>query len=606
MKREAVAFSLFLALMGAQITQSPIRVAPVLTNSLMIFSLVTLLWSLGASRKLALLILTTVLWSSATLFRIKMEVWQEPLTLGDLSRWRGVLSSATSSDSIRHWPDFSVGTAPILALGMAIAWIFIFPAQWVRERKSKTRARAGAASLLTLAVLFFGLWPSRDRQPSFELLLNHLAGKTVSKMSVDHIPRLCSEAGWPSCLLVTGLLGRGVPPLSESEKKLLDAPETVIPHRSPRQLPKKIVLYFLESFLDLSATPIHWKKSPFSALERDSGGHLKKGRAYSAVYGGQSLHSHFEALTGISMALLPLGTVPSFDLAGLEIPSVAWDLGSRGYRTTFLAASDPYLWNAEESYRNLGFQNRVFRADYSSPQFFGRWLSDSTVVDEAIKRLAQTEVKDQPQFIAIAAEGSHGPWRIPAGADPRAFVSDFGTEPKVLDQLNAYAYAVDHALGALRKLMDALEHEPGGAWIIAVSDHLPQMSAVYAQMGWLDQNGEIDPRRRQEVPIWTWSSPSAPQLDLPDVSIACALPLVFDAAEAGGFSAHFRAAAQFCKRYPVWTRDLFRAAGSANPIVRTAAGRSSVGTLSPEDERLLGIMKAESLRALDEGRRKTP
>ena len=155
----------------------------------------------------------------------------------------------------------------------------------------------------------------------------------------------------------------------------------------------------------------------------------------------------------------PTMSVMDMPRKSTSLPSIAKQLGSRGYQTTFYYGGDANYSNMRSYFVGTGFQQIVSDVDFPSKLHTGKWgVADGAVFDRMLTDI-QSDRSGQPFFRSIMTVSSHEPFDVP-------------NYQKIKDNetLNAFSYA-DHCLG---QFIEELKKLP--CWqntiVAIVPDHL--------------------------------------------------------------------------------------------------------------------------------------
>ena len=234
-----------------------------------------------------------------------------------------------------------------------------------------------------------------------------------------------------------------------------------------------IIVVQLESFFDMSLIDgIELSKDPIPNFRRlyNSG---SSGLSKVPTFGGGTVRSEFEMLTGLSMEFLPVGEIPNNNvLKRMPVESLAYILKDNGYGTSAIHNHTGNFYNRDLIYKNLGFDN------YVSKEYMTEFQNDTTYAPDilnldSIQTLLES---DKPQFIYNVTVESHSPYNKDFKRENSIVSGDFSEEN--LNQLEHYASKVeevDKYIGALIDYLDSLD-EP--TIILMFSDHLPQLDAL--------------------------------------------------------------------------------------------------------------------------------
>ena len=192
----------------------------------------------------------------------------------------------------------------------------------------------------------------------------------------------------------------------EEAENIASSCETQESEPDRTKLPNVIVI-MNEAFSDLSVFGSFETDYDYMPFIHSLSENTVKGSCYVSVKGGNTANTEYEFLTGDSMAFLPMGSVPYQQYIKKDMPSVASYLNGLGYRTT---AIHPYLatgWCRDKVYPWLGFQEALFRPDFSDPQFLRGYVSDNSAFTKIIE-LFQEKQADERLFTFEVTMQNHG------------------------------------------------------------------------------------------------------------------------------------------------------------------------------------------------------
>lgn len=214
--------------------------------------------------------------------------------------------------------------------------------------------------------------------------------------------------------------------------------------------------------------------------------HGTSGALYVPTFGGGTIRTEFEMLTGLSLRYFDNMQFPYLQMGRKQVPSLVHVLYEHGYETVAVHGNDPTFWNRSTAFKALGFQRFVSQADFphDAPND-GKYMADSAMTDEILRQL-----KDggPPQFIFAISIEAHGPYDVePKDAAVRdAIAVPAGIDGKDKTELQNYIYHMQHADQELGRLADALAKRQRPALLLFYGDHLPALTDVYRGNGFVD------------------------------------------------------------------------------------------------------------------------
>ena len=250
------------------------------------------------------------------------------------------------------------------------------------------------------------------------------------------------------------------------------------------------------------------------------------GELWPPTFGGGTIRTEFEVLTGIAMRYFPQVQYPYFGLTATREQSIARILRRQGYRTVAVHPHDRSFWNRAAALTNLGFDEFDAEEEFGDAPREGWYISDEALVDHVLKRLQQA---DTPVLILAISMENHGPYTEFPNVDSRrrdAQPVPPGLDAEAAAMLRGYLYHADNADRALGRLAAALRQRQRRSLLLFYGDHLPALPQVYAQLGFVDGRGAD----QQPVP-WLLLDSADPRAHAPVATAAFYLPaLLLDTA----------------------------------------------------------------------------
>lgn len=211
------------------------------------------------------------------------------------------------------------------------------------------------------------------------------------------------------------------------------------------------------------------------------------------TFGGGTIRTEFEFLTALPLAAFPQLRYPYLQLTHAEIPSIARELRSNGYRTMAIHPNGGAFWNRNHAFRALGFDQFLDADAFGGAEHYGWYVSDASLVDRVIAELRDD---DQPQMIMAISIQNHGPYEsvpLPA-SDPAGFLQTSLDAPAA-HALETYMTLLRASDQALARLLEFVDNRQRDTILLVYGDHLPALNAVYAQLGFRDE------RQPEEQPV---------------------------------------------------------------------------------------------------------
>src|SRR5690348_4267343 len=208
------------------------------------------------------------------------------------------------------------------------------------------------------------------------------------------------------------------------------------------------------------------------------------------TFGGGTIRTEFEVLTGLSLRYFPQVQFPYLQIHQKRIPGIVRTLARDGYETLAVHGNSPGFWNRTEAFKELGFDKFISIGDFppSDDATDGKYMSDKSFTDELLRQLP---VAGPPRFVLGISIEAHGPYDQGYGIDEKArdaipvpaAITD--AQPKM--ELQNYIYHMQHADQQLGRLVDTLAQRKRRTVILFFGDHLPALVPAFQQAGF--QNG---------------------------------------------------------------------------------------------------------------------
>ncbi len=226
----------------------------------------------------------------------------------------------------------------------------------------------------------------------------------------------------------------------------------------------------------------------------------KQGYVVPPVWGGYTLQTEFEVLTGISTNFfgsraayydLPLDTVPS-------IPKI---FHSNQYKTIALHPNDGKYWNRNIAFQKLGF------AEFKDLQHYWQWkddrkfknshnlISDYTFIKSILQELDQVS---SPTLLFAISLGNHGPW----GMFDDSEEINLPLEDSQKKILSDYLHTTKEVDDSFKILFNYLKQRKRPTLLIFYSDHLPGFGDLYSSIPFKNNRSPVS----QGVPLFVWSN----------------------------------------------------------------------------------------------------
>lgn len=230
------------------------------------------------------------------------------------------------------------------------------------------------------------------------------------------------------------------------------------------------------------------------------------GRLLVSIFGGGTVNTEFEALTGNTMQFLPGGAVAYAQYVRKPIESLAGILATKGYNPIAIHTYHNWFYRRNEVYKNLGFNKYISSEFFINPSKKGDYIEDSELSKMII---AETEKSEQPVFIFAVSMQNHGPYPLGKSGKNKIKVSG-NLSNQAKDSLETYVQGLSDADRSLKMLVEHFEKKSEPTMIVFFGDHLPLLGEnyqVYREAGFYKEDHSYsDYRKMYSVPLLIWSN----------------------------------------------------------------------------------------------------
>lgn len=210
------------------------------------------------------------------------------------------------------------------------------------------------------------------------------------------------------------------------------------------------------------------------------------GRSVVPAYGGATLRTEFELLTGIALDLFPAHSYPLISLVISPMDSIVWDVRRQGYSTTAIHPNIASFWNRDKAYPQLGFEKFLDLQAFKHSKRSGYYVADAELTNKLKKEIKN----DEKQFIFAISMENHGPWKSGRPNLEQVKVDQIETPARLKGEgrmaLQQYIYHQQAAEAALLDLIQDLEFRKAERNIRSVvmffGDHLPALEQSFDEL----------------------------------------------------------------------------------------------------------------------------
>jgi phosphoglycerol transferase MdoB-like AlkP superfamily enzyme len=265
-----------------------------------------------------------------------------------------------------------------------------------------------------------------------------------------------------------------------------------------------IVVVQSESFFD-PAIMRGYEHSRFTPNLDRLAAHGISGPLHVPTFGGGTIRTEFEVLTGLSLRYFDDLQFPYLQLNNKVVPSLVRTLRSHGYTTLAVHGNDPAFWNRISAFKAIGFDRFVSQAQFPRDAANdGKYMADRAMTDEIVTQLKNA---GPPQFLFAISIEAHGPYDVePADTAERdAIPVPEGIVGRDKRELQTYIYHIRHADQELGRLAKLLAQRERPTLLLFYGDHLPALTNSFHTAGFVDGRDMLT-----EPGVWLLVDPRDP------------------------------------------------------------------------------------------------
>ena len=252
---------------------------------------------------------------------------------------------------------------------------------------------------------------------------------------------------------------------------------------------------------------------------------LKKESVYGYVtvsaYGGYSCNSEYEFLSGNTMGFLPSGSAAFTQFINSNQESLVSYLNSQNYHTMAVTPCRPGLWNLENAYKYLQFDDTVYKAHleyFGTSKTVNANVSDETTFNCVKRAVEMNKDKDESLFIWTTTMQNHGDY-LPANRkttpeNVKIEGIDNGEASIFLDSI----YLSDKYFGNLVEYFRKYDRE---VIIVMFGDHFPHIMSFTEKLYGQDVStlSTGDFARLHQTPFIIWSNRGTQSREIGQISL---------------------------------------------------------------------------------------
>lgn len=447
-------------------------------NALPVAMLMALIYGLSGRLLLSIVLTSAIGWVVFKANAIKELNLDTPLLPGDLVLWRQAMNNI---GFFAHYTGYRFGFLLLVVLLFVAAtiWVLRMERRWQHPRR-RSRLAWALVSTALLYTLFHGdgwwwrayvdeaLAGSIGWDPNQSV---HQDGLLASLVRMTQAKRVSFPTPDRSLVLR----------FQRSHASELKALAT---RKVPTELPD-IVVVQSEAFFDpgVLKTVAFGQYAPNFARLAAAG---ITGSLATPTYGGGTIRTEFETLTGYPMRAFPNILYPYFGLAAHWMPSVPHRLESLDYSTALFHPFKADFWNRDEAMPQLGFQRSYYENDFAGAAHAGSYVSDRALFDFVLAHLRDNG--GRPSYTMVITMENHGPWdrddALVGLLKGKPLPDGLSTQGR--REMTYYLSHLVNGDAALGEFAQRLLARPRWTILLFYGDHLPALGHAFVDLGFND------------------------------------------------------------------------------------------------------------------------
>lgn len=462
---------------------------------------------------------------------------------GQLFEFSDIQFAGTAATVVDHY-HFAIDDAVLPALLAEVSVLVIvcllayrdfqkFTVRAYYRRRAAALVGTGATCLIACASLTqVSLWNNNESMAQYGYVRSFIS---YAKMSLERpVPDGYDEekvkdklASYASSSTNTNKSGSPAGSGTETGKSTLDAGSSTGKLASyeessaeTEQPAQNVIVIMNEAFSDLPTTygfETNTDVMPF--IHSLSGKNVRKGVMMPSVFGGGTANTEYEFLTGNSIAFLNAGIAPYTECINRSRPSMASELGTKGYRTVAFHPEHEANYKRNKVYPLLGFQDfRSIEDDLPYTDTVRNFVSDASDVKD-LEEIYE-EGQGEPSFIFNVTMQNHGGYsKDQSAVDVTVYPTDEELQTPELEEYLSLVHMTD---AAFEDLVDYFSGVQEKTIILMFGDHQPSLSdSVYALMDPNLAGGNVSNEYLEEkyqVPYVVWANYDLDGPEVPRIS----------------------------------------------------------------------------------------
>ena len=387
----------------------------------------------------------------------------EPLTYYDMFLLKEGIGVASKYVGIRELVLYIiVGLMGLVLVG------FIMILIWKKDTPKKQLSNSIAWILIFIVVIITPISISYSRKNG-----------STSDIFWDLVSNYKAN-GFSYSFLSTVEQSRKSAPENYTKENIEDIKDTIEQNETENnddKIDANVIMVQLESFFDpLKIEGVTYNIDPISTF-REISNNYTSGEANVCTFGGGTVKSEFEFLTGMSMKNFSAGEVPyNTVLRNTTVESIPRILNEYGLTSHVVHNYEATFYSRDEVYKNIGFETFTpieSMTNYDTTPI--GWPKDDILVKYIDEAMDSTEGND---FVYVVTVQDHGGYDYCEEYEKTITVEEGDMDDWDKGQLEYYCNQLYETDQFIKSLIEDLENRGEPVILSLVSDHLPTLNVI--------------------------------------------------------------------------------------------------------------------------------
>lgn len=452
----------------------------------LIFIIINGLTNRSGITKIILLLLSLIIFIISD---IKLNIMGIPIELSDISYLNpdnmGMMATATTTIGSWIWLTIAKG---ILFLALIIGIIYLDKFSKLKIEKLSKRLTALAITTVAFTLIII-LMVNKNT-----FVINKIYGTNKESLyQYASVDSFTEDFGFFQGIILSSLSKRELVPDGYDAAYVEKLLEKYDNQKTSGEWKKANVVFLLsESFSDLENIDEETFDKPLMS-ELDSYAKDKDKMVFDLLvptFGGGSVNTEFEILTGASISFWSPGFIPYNQYykgtTGKDAPNIIKEFNNNGYTTMYLTPWGETSFNSKKNYEIFGATKTIYGTDLKGSNK-GIYYSDKSLMEDIYNELKDTS-EGNYKFIMAATAQNHFPFSKDKydKYDINVKNTTYSAEDTAL--LRSYAQGIYDASKELNNLYQMIKKLDVPTIIVFFGDHLPYIIDSHSSQPYLESS----------------------------------------------------------------------------------------------------------------------